>query len=276
VSDARREAARKYLGRLGVVAALALCGCPVALPPTLREATVTPDQLPAGTPALVKFADDEDKKQTAASEENIIVAVDRGLRDDPRSYELLWRGARACAWLTEEFSDKSRRGSYAQKGIDYAKLAVAVDDKRVEGYYYLGINTGQSATTKTIGAYSMVPHVVRAAQAALKIDQHFDHAGPARLIGTVYAKAPPWPASIGDVDEGIKYLARAVQTDPGYPQNHLHYGDALVSDGKLNEAEHEYQLVLDAQVPPEWSHRAERWKHDAAAGMKKIAEKRAE
>jgi hypothetical protein len=275
VSGARREAARSGITFLGVVAALALCGCPAALPPTLRDATITPDKLPAGTPALVKFAEEEDAKQTASAEENIIVAMDHGLRSDPRSYELLWRGARACAWLTEEFTDKLRRGSFAQKGVDYAKLAIAANDKRVEGHYYLGINLGQSATTKTVGAYFMVKRVLTAANDALKLDEHFDHAGPARLVGTVYAKAPPWPASVGDVEEGIKFLKRAVETDAAFPQNHLHYGDALVADGKLNEAEHEYQLVLGAQDLPEWAHRAERWKHDATEGMKKIAEKRA-
>lgn len=251
-------------------------GCPAALPPTLREATVHPNDLPGDVAELVKFVDEEDKKQTAASEENSIVAVDKGLGKDPRSYDLLWRGSRACAWLTEEFTDKQRRASYAQKGIDLAKRAVEVDAKRVEGHYYLGINIGQSATTKTVGAYMMVPRVVKAGIAAMKIDEKFDHAGPSRLVGTVYAKAPPWPASIGDLDEGLQHLSHAVQLAPDYPQNHLHYGDALLSDGKLNEAEREYKLVLDAPMPPEWAHRAERWKHDAEVGLRRVAEKRSD
>ncbi len=146
----------------------------------------------------------------------------------------------------------------------------------MEAHYYLGINLGQSATTKTVGAYMMVPKVVKAAEAAEKIDKMFDHAGPVRLIGTVYAKAPPWPASIGDIDKGIEHLARAVQLDPDYPQNHLHYADALLADGNLAEAEKEYRLVLDAKVPPEWTRRAERWRAQATRGLQKVAEKKAE
>ena len=242
----------------------------------MREATVKPHELPGDVGELIQFADEEEKKQTAASEENAILAVDKGLLKAPRSYELLWRGARACAWLTEEFTDKQRRASYAQKGIDLAKRAVEVDPKRVEGQYYLGINIGQSATTKTVGAYMMVPRVVKAGTAAMKIDEKYDHAGPSRLVGTVYAKAPPWPASIGDLDEGLQHLAHAVQLAPDYPQNHLHYGDALLSDNKLAEAEAEYKLVLAAPMQPAWAHRAERWKHDAEVGLKKIAEKRTE
>ncbi len=259
-----------------VLLVASLAGCPAALPPNLREATIKPSDLPGSAEEILRWAEDESKKETAAANENVIIAVDHGLAKDPRSYELLWRGARACAWLTEEFTDKQLRASYAQKGVDYAKRGIELQPKRVEAYYYLGINLGQSATTKTVGAYMMVPKVVKAGQTAIGLDERFDHAGPDRLVGTVYAKAPPWPASIGDIDEGIKYLSRAVQLAPDYPQNHLHYADALLSDSKLNEAEKEYKLVLEAQVPPEWAHRAERWKRDAALGMKKIAEKRAE
>jgi tetratricopeptide (TPR) repeat protein len=272
---ARRAAA--LLPVLALGAAVPLLGaCPAALPPALREATVKPGDLPASVPELIAYAEEEHKKEQTSSSENIVIAVDRGLVKEPRNYELLWRGARACAWLTEEFTDNERRASYAQKGVDYARRAVEADAKRVEAHYYLGINLGQSARTKTVGAYMMVPKVVNAGKAAMGIDERFDYGGPPRLIGTVYAKAPPWPASIGDIDEGIQYLTRAVQIAPDYPQNHLFYGDALVTDKKLDEAEKEYKLVLEACNLPQWSLRAERWRRDANAGLKKIAEKRAE
>jgi tetratricopeptide (TPR) repeat protein len=259
-----------------LLSALPLGGCPATLPPNLREATVKPSDLPGTAEEVLRYAEDESKKETASAEENVIVAVDHGLGKDGKSYELLWRGARACAWLTEEFTEKNTRASYAQKGVDYARRAIELEPKRVEAHYYLGINLGQSATTKTVGAYSMVPKVVKAAESAMAIDERFDHAGPPRLYGTVFAKAPAWPASIGDLDKGIQFLSRAVQLAPEYPQNHLHYGDALLSDGKLNEAEAEYKKVLEAPANPEWDHRAERWKHDAEVGLKKIAEKRAD
>jgi tetratricopeptide (TPR) repeat protein len=269
-----------------------LSGCPAVLRPTLHEATVKAGDLPEGVDELIKYADEEQPKDSAAASENVIIAVDRGLAKDGKSYELLWRGARACAWLTEEFEDKTQRASYAQKGIDLSRRAVEIDPKRVEGHYYLGINIGQSATTKTVGAYMMVPKVLKAADQALKIDAKFDHAGPAaadqalkidakfdhagpaRLLGNVYAKAPG--AAGGDIDEGIKYLSLAVQLAPDYPQNHLHYGEALAKDEKYDESDKQYRLVLDAVSTPEWAHRLERWKHDAQAGLQKNATKRSE
>ena len=270
----RRPFERTALALAASSLVVSLAGCPAALPPNLREATVLSNDLPSDPDNAIKFADEEEAKQTAPAIENEVLAVDKALVGAPMNYELLWRGARACAWLTDEFTDKDRRGSWSQKGADYAKRAVAADGKRVEGYYFLGINLGQSATTKTVGAYMMVPKVLKAAETALKIDEKFDHAGPGRLIGNVYAKAPPWPASVGDVDDGIKYLKRAVEVAPDYPQNHLHYGDALVSDKQFDEALKQYQMVIDAKVLPEWAHRAEGWRREAQVGINKIADKR--
>jgi len=271
VRDPRRP--QRATLTLLLAAALLVIGCRAAPPPVLHEATVNAGQLPSDPAELVKYIDDEDKKQTAEAAENEVLAVDKGLDKDPKSYELLWRGSRACAWLTEEFPNKDQRASWAEKGIRYAKRAVAVNGNRVEGHYYLGINLGQSARTKTIGAYLMVPKVVKEGQIALKIDEKFDHGGPGRLVGNVYAKAPPWPASIGDTDEGVGYLRRVVEIAPDYPQNHLHYADALFADGKYGEAAKEYKLVLDAPPSPAWQHWIDQWKKDAQKGLQKIAEK---
>jgi hypothetical protein len=190
-----------------------------------------------------------------------------------RDYDALWRGARACAWLADEFTDKHERERFASHGIKYSKAAVTLEPKRVEGHYYLGINTGLAATTKTIGAYNLVPQVRDAAQAAVKIDEKFDHGGPLRLLGSVYAKAPPWPASIGDVDEGLKYLTRAVALGRDYPHNHLLYGQALAEDDRAVQAARELKCVLDAGPVPEWAHRLERWKREADVELKKLAVK---
>jgi tetratricopeptide (TPR) repeat protein len=252
-----------------------LAGCPAALPPNLREATMRPGDMPGDVVDLIKFADEEDKKQSPGSEENAVLAIDKGLEKDPNSYELLWRGARSCAWLTDEFTDHDRRASWAEKGVSYAKRAVMQNDRRVEGLYYYGINLGQDATTKTVGAYLMVGKVKKAAESAKKIDEKFDHAGPGRLLGNIYAKAPPWPASIGDTDEGVTQLKRVVEIAPDYPQNHLHYADALYADGQYPAAEKEYQVMLDWQLPPELAYRGARWKQEAEKGMKKAKDKEA-
>jgi tetratricopeptide (TPR) repeat protein len=257
----------------GVMAAvLLLAGCPV--PQIQSGATVTPDKLPAKVPELVKYADDILTKAKAndgggsSNMENALVALDKALKLEPRNYEVAWRAARACEWLAGDwYDDKTRRAHFAQRGADYAKTAIAIDPKRVEGHYYSGTNLGLSATTKTIGAKFMVPSVRDAAKKALQIDPSYEHGGPPRLLGSLYAQAPPWPASIGDPDKGVELLEQALKIDGAYPLNNLLLADALVRAEKFDEAKKQYQAVLDAQPRSDDAHSLKKWKSLAKKGM---------
>lgn len=254
-----------------------LGGCLHPLPPTLGAATVRAADLPSEPERLIAYADGEFDQQIAARVENSIVALDKALGAGIGSYDALWRAARACGWLSLEYGDsKPQRARFAYKGVQYAKAAIKLDGKRVEGQYYLAINTGQWATTRTVGAYPLISEVVKAGKAALAADEHFDHGGPPRLLGTVYAKAPSWPVSVGDSDEALSYLARAVEIAGDYPHNHLLRADALLGDDRLDEAEREFGVVLAAAPLPEWATRLSRWKREAAEGMKKLQRKRGE
>ncbi len=255
-----------------LIALCLLSGCP-GIPAPRSTATVRAGDLPGDVEGLKKYADEQFMKQEAIAIENSLVALDKAIGLDGRSEEILWRAARATAWLADEYRDKSHRAGFARRGIEYAKRAIDVTDTRVEGHYYYGINLGLYATTKTIGAHGDVPVVAKEAEKAMKIDEKYEHAGPLRLLGSVYAKAPPWPVSIGDTDEGVKYLKRAVELSPEDPQNHLLYGDALAADKRPKEATREYQIVLAAQPMPEWAHRLERWKQEADAAIKKLEHK---
>jgi hypothetical protein len=254
----------------------ALAGCPSRVgPPPVSGAAVRPGELPGDVPGLIAYADAEYAKDQPLDVENSLVALDKARLTEPKSYDILWRGARAAAWLADDADgDKDRRARFAHKGIDYAKAAIDANPHRVEAPYYLAISIGLLATTKTLGAHELVPQVLKLAKDAVKMDEKFDYGGPLRLLGSVYVKAPSWPASVGDVDEGVKHLRRAVELGPDYPHNHLLYADGLVANNKLAEAEREYQAVLAAPSSPAWEHRLARWRNEAQEGLKKIQKKR--
>ncbi len=115
-----------------------------------------------------------------------------------------------------------------------------------------------------------MPKIRDAGLKAVQLDEKFDHAGPLRLLGSVYVKAPPWPASIGDVEEGEKYLERAVKLDGDYPLNHLLFADALASDNRASDATREYNVVLAAQPQPEWAKDLAIWQRDAKKGLQHV------
>jgi tetratricopeptide (TPR) repeat protein len=261
-----------------LLALLLLGGCPV--PPIKSEKTIQANQLPDSVPELIKFADDIYAKANATTDrispemENALEALDKAHTIDPNSYDAAWKAARTCGWLADDlYDDKVKRAHFSGRGIEYAKAAIALDPKRVEGHYYSGINLGLQATTKLVGAKFMVPTVRDAAKKAMQLDPAYDHGGPPRLLGALYAEAPPWPASIGDPDKGVDLLTQALSHGNDYPLNNLLLGNALVKAEKPDQARGQYKVVLDATVRPDDAHFLGRWKQKAQKALEDLDKK---
>jgi tetratricopeptide (TPR) repeat protein len=260
------------------LAILLLSGCPVPL--IKSAATVTMQQLPEKPDELIKYADEIYAKASgtegggSGAMENALMALDKAHALDPKSYEAAWKAARAAAWLADDlYDDKNKRAHFSGRGIEYAKAAIELNPKGVEGHYYSGINLGLQTTTKTIGAKFMVPSVRDAWKKAMQLDGNFDHGGPARSLGTLYAKAPPWPASIGDADKGVDLLQQAMKKAPDYPLNSLLLGDALVAAEKPEEAKVQYRTVLGSRPTPEDAHFLVKWKTMAKKALDDLEKK---
>jgi tetratricopeptide (TPR) repeat protein len=263
------------LGRLvmfGFGALLLDAGC--AVPPIKSAATVTAGNLPDKAAELIKYADEIYVKSTAtansgsAEMENALLALDKAVKLDPKGYEAAWKAARACAWLADDlYNDKTKRAHFSGRGMDYAKAAIAANTNGVEGHYYAGINGGLQATTRTVGAKFMVPSIRDAWKKAMEIDATFDHGGPPRALGSLYAQAPPWPASIGDPEIGVKLLQQALAIGPDFPQNALLLGDALIADEKYEAAKEQFRKVLEALPRPDDAHFLPKWKERAQKGI---------
>jgi tetratricopeptide (TPR) repeat protein len=262
------------LGGLAIVGVL-LTGCPV--PPIKSGATVTSEKLPEKVPELIKYADQlyDNPDVTSPEMENALLALDKATKAEPKSFEAQWKAARATVWLaTDLYDDKTKRAHFAGRGGDYAKAAIGLDANRVEGHYYSGESLGLTATTKTIGAKFMVPSIRDAEKKAMQLDQCFDRGGPPRVLGSLYAEAPPWPGSIGDPDKGVELLQQALKCGPDWPLNNLLFGNALVKAEKYDEAKKQYQLVLDAAEKPESKHFLPSWKDKAKKGMEDAEKKK--
>jgi tetratricopeptide (TPR) repeat protein len=243
-----------------------LAGCPPSKPPQ-TAATVKNDDLPRDVAGLNAWADEQMRKQTPEAMTNALVALDKALTLE-KSYESLWRAAKACAWLGDEYdTDNKTAESFVKRGMEYAEQAAKLDPNRVEGHYYRGLTLGQFAWLNKVKARDIVPQVVEATKKAVEADPKFDHAGPLRLLGSVYAQAPEPPTSVGDHEEGIKMLSRAIQIASAYPQNHLLLGDAYRTDKNLDAAERAYQKVLESTSNDP---RVNKWRKQAQEGMKKI------
>jgi tetratricopeptide (TPR) repeat protein len=251
-----------------------LSGCPPAASPqsaaSAKAAETADVALPSEPGELVPFADRQFKAQTAAGMRASIAALERaqGAGVDPK--ELAWRSARAHAWLVEELEADEDRLRHAEAGVAAGQEAVRLDPGRVEAQYYLGLSKAEYVNVKKDKARAELPGLVTIAKEAVRLDEKYDEGGPLRLLGSVYAQAPEPPISVGDHQEGIELLQRAVKLAGGHPENHLLLGDALRVDKQMAAAEREYGIVLGMPFSEAYGRRLPRWQAQAQQGLSKI------
>src|SRR5439155_8654955 len=148
-------------------------------------------------------------------------------QSEPRNTEAAWQFARASFDLAEFATNSTQRAELAEQGIAACKQLLARGPASAAGHYYLGMNLGQLAQTRGIGALKLVTEMEREFSAARDRDESFDYAGPDRSLGLLYRDAPTL-VSIGSRSRATKHLERAVELAPDYPENRLNLIEACL------------------------------------------------
>ena len=159
-----------------------------------------------------------------------------------------WQFGRACFDWAEFATNVTQRAEIAEEGIAVCRRLVAREPKSAPAHYYLAMNLGQLARTKSLGALKIVGELEREFKAARDLDEQFDHAGPDRCLGLLYLDAPGWPASVGSRSKARKHLQRAVELAPEHPENRFNLLEACARWGDWNGARYELK-ALDALWP---------------------------
>lgn len=258
------------------LASLLLAGCPAKPPLVVNSlATMRAEDLPADPATLAKRAEELYVAGDPASLENGLVVLERLIALQPGAYDPLWQAARmgfAIADAAEK--DNARREVFGRRGAKYAKMAIALDKQRIEGHYYLALCLGYVAWSTNVGAFDLLSDIASAGKTAAAMNEAYDYAGPQRLLGMVYLRAPGWPTSIGDPEEALAHLTRAATLAPGYIPNHLYLAEALLVNEKRSEALREIEAAMGLPPPtdPVLIRQMDRWKHDAEVLKKKISD----
>ena len=189
----------------------------------------------------------------------------------PQEKDSAWRFSKACFELAEYATNDTLRAALAEEGIKSARFASETAPTNAPAHFYLALNLGELARTKSLGALSLIRQMETELLRAIELDAHFDHAGPDRSLGMLYLDAPGWPVSIGSKPKARLHLEKAVSLEPDYPDNHLSLLEAYVRWGDravLNEAIARYRQVQSGAKKkysgPEWDQPwkdwEERWK----------------
>lgn len=178
---------------------------------------------------------------------------------NPSQPEAAWQFGRACFDWAELASGDSQRAQIAEQGVEACRRAIRLNPKLAAAHYYLGMNLGQLARTRTLGALKLVGQMEGAFKTATALDPTLDYAGPPRSLGLLYRDAPGWPASIGNRTKAREHLRKAVALSPEYPDNwlsllegYLDWGEKKNAQAALTAAEQALQKAREKFKGEEW------------------------
>ena len=199
--------------------------------------------------------------------------------NEPQNLEAAWQFGQACFDLAEEATTKAERARLADRGIEACRKAVAIDDRCAQAHYYLGMNLGQLARTKGLGALKIVGQLRSAFERARELDERQDYAGPDRNLGLLFRDAPSW--TIGDRNAAQEHLVKAVAIAPEYPDNRLEliegyfkWGDRTSAETEMETLEELWPKLQKQLIGPKWEPRWKEWQPRFEGFQKKLEKTR--
>lgn len=155
-----------------------------------------------------------------------------------------WQLGRACFDRAEFGGTPEQIAALALEGIAVCRPLAVREPKLAAAHYYLSMNLGQLARTRSLGALPLVDEMERHFHLARELQPVFDHAGPDRCLGLLYRDAPVWPLSVGSRVKARRHLARAVELAPQLPENHLNLLESFLKWSEPNNAQRQWQSLL--------------------------------
>jgi tetratricopeptide (TPR) repeat protein len=177
-------------------------------------------------------------------------------------YAAAWQFARACYDFADFAKDDKTRAALANEGIDACQKLLAHDSKIAEAHYYLAMNLGQLARTKSVGALKLVKQMENEFKTALELNDHFDFGGAARALGLLYRDAPGWPMSIGSKRKAKTYLEQALKIAPDFPENYLTIAESDLKWRENDAAKKELDALDTLWPDAQKSFTGEIWERD--------------
>lgn len=189
-----------------------------------------------------------------------LVALEERLNSGDNGYEVRWQLSSSCLDVVDAHPSaaNSDRLVYARKALAYAKSAVAREEARVEGHFYLAIALGRVLELEFLPDLDQIGTLEAEAERAREIDSTYEHAGPLRFLALLYMNAPPWPIGpelAGEEEEIEALWEEALQLASGWVENHLGFAEFLAGEERDAEAlahAHEAKTLLQTApgLPP--------------------------
>lgn len=155
------------------------------------------------------------------------------------------QSAACSAWLMGSGGVKS--ADYAKSSQDMIRKYIKKNPQSGLAHYLLAYLVAKEAQFAPLRGLDLVPVIKQEALLAAKLSPEVDFAGPDRMLGELYLKAPSPPLSIGNLGTALEYYEKAVKEAPDFALNHFGLASALLEDDELKSACVQYEKGLQSK-----------------------------
>lgn len=146
----------------------------------------------------------------------------------------------------------------AQQAIAYqqllektVKLAGQYPDNPDVLYWQAVAKANYAAYQSELAALDTIHEVRDLLQKVIAINPETMEGSAYVVLGTLYHLTPPWPIAFGDDDKANELLQAALKINPDGIDSNYFYGNYLLSEDHLEEAERHFAKAMAAPVRPE-------------------------
>lgn len=234
----------------------AACG-PVTGQVRFDGVSTCPEEAPVGPESLPPAPSRQDLRCALASLRQVIIPTP--------AQDLL--ASRAAGELAAGEKDLKLAEKLAGEGQWWAERAMFHSPNDPAALYWMCVSLGQLLVRHPLKALKNLPKMERSLKRAAELVPDLDDAGPLRVLGMLYVKAPAWPQGIGDTDKGLELLQQAVDRHPEHPLNAFFLARArwdVDNESAREEVAANLAAARKALDARDWGWPAERWRADFA------------
>ncbi len=167
---------------------------------------------------------------------------------EPSNYEAWWRLARGRYYVGDRETDQTKKTRLFQSGVEAAKKALALDDKRVEGHFWFAANEGEYADLKgALQSLGLVKTIRKEFETALAINPTYESGAIYSALGQIDLNLPRLLG--GNERRGIERLEEGLKVGPDNAELKVTLAEVYRKKGRRDEARKLADSVLSANDP---------------------------
>jgi Tfp pilus assembly protein PilF len=179
-----------------------------------------------------------------------IILLARALAADSMSYDAAWRLARFNYFLGTHTGDEAERGRAFDKGIEAARRAVKLQDKKPEGHFWLGANLGGQAQQSALSGLAAIDEIRAEMEKVISLDEGFQGGSAYMALGQVDLEAPRLFG--GDSKRAVEVLEKNLRFGENNALYRLRLAQAYLAVNRKEDARRQLDHILAMTPNPDY------------------------